>query len=175
VSSPFCVADYLQLASLGHHSVVLDVGGAVTGRICVVDGQAWSALDTHGEGLEAFRRMALAREVLVQCQALVGDPGPRTLSGTCESLLLEVARLHDEAQARRRPAEGGFTELALEDEPARTFDELFELAVEASLAKRLADALALFRQASALEPEDLKVKVNISRLEKLLQANGAAP
>lgn len=252
-SSPFGVADYLQLASLGHHSVVLDIGGAVTGRICVVEGQAWSATDPLGEGMEAFRRLALAREVLVQCQTLAGEPGPRSLTGSCESLLLECARLQDEAAAKRGPKAAGFTELALDEEPvvpksppppprippvvaspsvavrppgspkpvaapsaprpaappasaaplartapalsstsgppparpaaaavkpeappAPTFEDLFEQAVEASLSKRHADALVLFKQAAVLRPEDLKVKVNIARLEKLLAAAGAS-
>lgn len=175
-SSPFGVADYLQLASLGHHSVMLEISGAVSGRICVVEGQAWSASDQLGDGMAAFRRMALAREVLVQCQTLSGEPGPRTLTGSCESLLLECARLIDES-SREAP---GFTELSLEEQPAAApaapapapsqgFDELFEEAVEASLAKRHADALEIFRLAAAVRPDDLKVKVNISRLEKLLK------
>lgn len=161
-SSPFGVADYLQLASLGRHSVVLDVSGAVAGRICVVEGEAWSASDPHGEGMDAFRRLALAREVLVQCQALTGEPGPRTLSGSCESLLLEVARLQDEAHLAPTPP------------PARSFEEVFEAAVEASLARRHAEALEFFREAAQLEPKDLKVQVNIARLEKLLQDTGAS-
>lgn len=160
-SSPFGVADYLQLASLGRHSVVLELSGAVLGRICVVDGEAWSATDPHGEGMDAFRRLALAPDVLVQCQTLSGEPGPRSLSGSCESLLLEVARLQDEGQLEA-PA------------PVRSFEDLFEAAVEASLSRHHATALELFREAALLEPKDLKVQVNISRLEKLLQENGAS-
>lgn len=168
-NSPFGVADYLQLASLGHHSVVLDIGGAVTGRICVVQGEAWSASDEQGEGMPAFRRLALAADALVQCQALAEGPGPRSLTGSCESLLLECARLADEEQS------SAFTELALEESvvppriPPVSFDELFEQAVELALAKRHADSLELFRRAALLRPEDLKVKVNVARLEKLLQ------
>jgi len=145
----------------------------------------------------------------VRCQTLVVDPGPRSLTGSCESLLLECARLHDEAQTLGRTRADGFTELALEEPPPDavpttphpaprpyaspppptvpppprtepvtsssirrappTFEDLFEQAVECSLAKRHGDALELFRQAALLRPEDLKVKVNIARLEKLLR------
>jgi CheY-like chemotaxis protein len=177
-SSPFGVADYLQLASLGKHSVMLDIGGAVTGRITVVEGQAWAASDLQGEGMAAFRRLALAREVLVQCQTLMGEPGSRSLSGSCESLLLECARLADEAEHGRQ-TDDSFTELSLEEQPsapprpppvtAKTFEELFERAVEVSLTKQYALALEVFRQAAQLRPEDPKVKVNILRLQKILQ------
>lgn len=175
-ASPFGVADYLQLASLGRHSVVLEIGGALTGRIAVVEGEAWAAADHLGEGMPAFRRMALAHEVLVQCQTLTGDPGPRSLSGSCESLLLECARLLDEAAKGEGAA---FTEPAPEGAkqgvaPAMDFDALFEDAIEASLGKRYPEALELFRLAAALSPNDLKVKVNISRLEKILQLPGSS-
>jgi CheY-like chemotaxis protein len=162
-ASPFGVADYLQLASLGRHTVVLDIGGALTGRIAVVHGEAWAATDQHGEGMAAFRRMALTREVMVQCQTLTGDPGPRSLSGSCESLLLQCAQLADEAGMESK------TGLA----PAEDFDALFENAIEASLGKNHVEALELFRLAAAVCPEDPKVRVNISRLEKILQLPGA--
>lgn len=177
-SSPFGVADYLQLASLGRHSVMLDIGGSVTGRITVVEGEAWAATDQQGEGMAAFRRLAHARGVLVQCQTLVGEPGARSLSGSCESLLLECARLADEAE-RVGSGAPAFTELSLDEPPARstpappapapTFDELFERAVELSMNKQQAHALELFRQAAELRPDDPKVKANILRLQKILQ------
>jgi CheY-like chemotaxis protein len=192
ISSPFGVADYLQLASLGHHSVVLEIDGPVRGQINEVDGEAWSANDELGDGLSAFRRLALSRDVLVRCQTLSADPGARSLSGSCESLLLECARLQDESSHGAGGEPQGFTELALEEDtvpdsaptapepqPAVSarapppvvlqFEELFEQGVEASLAKRYGDALMLFQQARLQRPDDLKVKVNIARLEKLIQ------
>ena len=183
-SSPFGVADYLQLASLGHHSVVLDVGGECAGQIVVVQGDAWSAVDALGQGMDAFRRLAMAQGALVTCQTLVTEPGARTLSGSCESLLLECARLADEANVT-----GGFTELSLEENlvppspphapppppptiPKQDFDTLFEAGVEASLQKQYGLALESFRVAARLKPDDTKVKVNIARLEKLLAQQG---
>lgn len=196
-ASPFGVADYLQLASLGHHSVVLEVSGPAAGQIVVVQGEAWSAADGEGSGMDAFRRLAMAQGAMVTCQTLTTQPGERTLSGSCESLLLECARIADEAKARR-PANDGFTELTLDDglddaplelppaapapapvpapalppappaPPAPDFDALFEAGVEASLSKRYGDALQAFRAAEKLRPEDTKVKVNIARLEKLV-------
>ncbi len=50
----------------------------------------------------------------MQCQTLVGEPGARSLSGSCESLLLECARLGDEAE-RVGSGAPAFTELSLDD------------------------------------------------------------
>lgn len=193
IASPFGVADYLQLASLGHHSVVLEVSGEANGQIVVVQGEAWAATDQRGSGMDAFRRLAMAQGALVSCQTLTTEPGARTLQGSCESLLLECARLSDEARASRPGAVvDGFTELSLEEEeelapppevpvaapppppvaapPPKPpdFDALFEAGVEASLQKKYAAALEAFRAAGQLRPDDAKVKVNIARLEKLV-------
>jgi CheY-like chemotaxis protein len=167
--SPFGVADYLQLASLGHHSVVIEVsleGNA--GHLVVVDGEAWTAEDARGAGLAAFRRLALAPGAQVRCQTLHGEPGLRTLSGSAEALLLESARVADETR-------GTFTELSLEEPPAvvptptGSFDEWFDRGVEASLAKHHRQALAAFQQAARLAPHDPKTLANINRLQQLLE------
>lgn len=115
--TPFGVADYLQLAGMGRHSVVIDVRGR--GVIVVKDGVLWSARDEQGEGEEAFYRLALLHTD-VTCQALQEDPGQRTMKGGAEELLLEAARRSDEAagsKAAPAPADafGGFTELELEE------------------------------------------------------------
>lgn len=113
--TPFGVADYLQLAGMGRHSVVIDVRGR--GVIVVKEGVLWSARDGQGEGEDAFYRLALLHTD-VTCQALQEDPGPRTMKGGAEELLLEAARRSDEA-AESKAAPGadpfsGFTELDLE-------------------------------------------------------------
>jgi len=160
-ASPFGVSDYLQLASLGRHSVVIEVtSDSYTGHLVVLDGEAWTAQDTAGTGLAAFHRMALGPSGAVRCQTLTGDPGTRTLTGSAEALLLESARRADEAR-------GAFTELSLEQEPG--FEEWFDQGVEASLVKRHAEALAAFRRAARLRPDDPKTLANINRLEQLLK------
>lgn len=115
--TPFGVADYLQLAGMGRHSVVIDVRGR--GVIVVKDGVLWSARDEQGEGEAAFYRLALLHTD-VTCQALQDDPGPRTMKGGAEELLLEAARRSDEAAGSKAEAPskdpfGGFTELELEE------------------------------------------------------------
>lgn len=194
-ASPFGVSDYLQLASLGHHSVVIEVTSpTATGQLIVVDGQAWTAKDTNGDGMDAFRRLALSNRGQVRCQTFHGDPGPRTLHGSAEALLLETARVDDESRGSgqgSRPENDGDAhgDLALDEALAPTssptpaptplpipeakaeltFDDWFEKGIEASLQKRQPEALEAFRRAAELNPKDAKTQTNIVRLEHLLR------
>ena len=97
-SSPFSVADYLQIASMGQHSVEItlewDEGHA--GRIVVVNGQLWGAEDSWGHGADSFKRLAMATDVAIACTALRGDPGDRNITGSLEHMLLEAAQHLDE-------------------------------------------------------------------------------
>jgi CheY-like chemotaxis protein len=104
--APFCAADYLQLACMGHHSVEIVIAGAPGGpaRIRVVNGQVWSALDAQGQGVEAFKRSAFHREGPIECHALEGEPGPRDIETGTEALLIDAARELDE---RKRDAQAG--------------------------------------------------------------------
>lgn len=97
--APFGLADYMQLSSLGRHSVTIEVVGK--GRVTIFQGQVWSAVDGKGDGTAALQRLLGDTSSQVVCQALKGEPGPRTLSGSAEEVLLEAARLMDEGQARR--------------------------------------------------------------------------
>lgn len=96
--APFMVADYLQLACMGRHSVVIEVarGDRVAGRVLVVAGEAWSARDPRGCGEDAFRRIAFTRDGRVACRTLVDDPGPRDLHRAWEAMLMDAARVVDE-------------------------------------------------------------------------------
>lgn len=94
-STPFSVADYLQISCLGNHSVVLEVAGESPGMIVVHQGTVWSASDVEGGGEGAFYR--LATKTSVRCRALSGPPPDRNLERQWEFLLMESARLADEA------------------------------------------------------------------------------
>lgn len=96
--APFAVVDYLQLACLGKHSVAIDVASRDRrrGRIEVVRGDIWHAVDEHGTGPPAFKRLAFGTAAEVTCRTLHGAPGPRTIEGKWEALLMDSAREHDE-------------------------------------------------------------------------------
>lgn len=165
-ASPFGLCDFLQLASLGHHSVLIEVESATdVGQVLVVQGQAWSASDQRSTGIEAFTHLAQAPNAQVRCQAFNADPGLRTLEGSVEGLLLETARLADEAAHARARAPQQLEQPAA---PSESFDTWFERGVEASLARRHQAALEAFRAAAAVNPADSKTQANIMRLEELL-------
>ena len=99
--APFAPADYLQLACLGHRSVVIEVETATErGYISVHDGTLWTAADANGTGPDAFRRLAFLAGASVRVRGLRDDPGRRTITGNWEQVLLEAARELDEASAR---------------------------------------------------------------------------
>lgn len=95
--SPFEVADYVQLAGLSRRSVVIEVALASgLGRIVIRSGHLVAAFDAEGEGVEAFRRLALATQVPVACRPVAASEDQVNIDETCEAMLLEVARELDE-------------------------------------------------------------------------------
>jgi CheY-like chemotaxis protein len=103
--TPFSVVDYVQLACLGHHSLHIDVEFVkATGKVIVWQGELWHASDEQGEGAEAFCRLAFSKEGTVICSPMIGEPGPRTIQTHWEVLVLESARILDEAQHREKMA-----------------------------------------------------------------------
>jgi len=59
-------------------------------------GDIWHAVDEHGTGPPAFKRLAFGTAAEVTCRTLHGAPGPRTIEGKWEALLMDSAREHDE-------------------------------------------------------------------------------
>ncbi|MFT3774993.1 MAG: response regulator [Minicystis sp.] len=99
--APFAPADYLQLACLGHRSVVIEIeAGESRGLIVVNEGTLWTASDERGSGKEAFQRLAFKSGAMVRVRALRDEPGPRTIEGGWEQVLLDAARELDEASLR---------------------------------------------------------------------------
>lgn len=170
-ASPFGLADYVQLAGLGRRSVHLVVSreGALLGAVVIRDGEAWHAEDAQGQGAAAFRRLVTACDVSVE--ATYPSNTPKTLSGSCEQLLLDTMRLEDEDHRRDD------TDLAWDELSARrlatvppvvgpTFGELYERGIEALLDKRYADAFAAFSDAATLDRTP-SLEANLIRLRAM--------
>lgn len=136
--SPFAVTDYVQLASMGGHSVAIEVWSpAERGRIVIVGGELWSAEDSLGGGLEALRRMVFLGGTHVACRTLrKGEATRRNIEGTAESVLLDLAREHDESARGGRPAASSTTAEAGAPE-----DEWADVFAEASTAVEVPPAL----------------------------------
>jgi len=98
VDDPFTVADYVQLASLGRHSVLIEVvfPDARRGEVVMHDGELWSAEIGDRQGRDAFGLLAFARGCAIHCTRNASEPGARNLEGSGDALLLDAARLIDE-------------------------------------------------------------------------------
>ena len=103
---PFTLADYVQLAHFGKYSVQIELArdGEYVGMLTMQEGQAWSACDHQGEGIEAFLRLVALTDAAAMCSPFPTPPPERTLMGSGEHLLMEAARLADNTRARRAPS-----------------------------------------------------------------------
>ncbi|MEZ4229218.1 MAG: response regulator [Polyangiaceae bacterium] len=194
--APFSVPDYLQLACMGRHSVVVDVerGGQRLGEIVVWKGDVVSARDERGSGEDALRRLAFMKGSLVHCKTLLEQPREQNLEGNWEWLLMEAARQADElgnspddwqpeqhSAVMRAAAPADASDLfgaeeQTEQEPSpepelspaeRAFNEAWDRGIEALLAKRYTVALLAFQEAGELNPDDPKVRANLKRLHEM--------
>lgn len=164
---PFGAADYLQLACLGRHSVVITHRASETderpmGRIVVWRGELWSAEDDLGSGEEAFRRI-VPRTGVFRCHTLDRDPGPRLIEGGWEMMLLDSIRLADEE---------GLAELvALGKSPppsaAVEYEDAFDRGIAALLTRDYPAATRSFAEALAARPADPLATANLERLRAL--------
>lgn len=180
VDAPFAVVDYIQLACMGHRSVRIEFRGErFISWIVVKDGVLWAAEDHKGVGVPAFQRLAFRRDGQVDCTTLRDDPGQRTIHEGWESLLLEAARLLDEARVSEPEVRLSLAP-ALEDTPSvpppaepslseveERFALVWDRGLQALLARHYQDALGAFIEARELCPEDRKVQANIARLEAM--------
>ncbi|MCB9526840.1 MAG: response regulator [Myxococcales bacterium] len=120
IESPFTLADYLQLACMGRHSVRLEVvrRGEVAGAIDVYRGQVWAARAGDAQGEQAVAVLAFGTPGASTVVKRTGeDPGPRDVHKPWQHILLNAARLHDEAlrDRERRPDESGELPSGIDD------------------------------------------------------------
>lgn len=108
---PFGLIDYLQLASFSRRSLLLNVRliDGSTGQLAIVGGDAHRArLDEldgpRRRGLAAIEAMMRATIATLEIDDLHGDPGEREIEMPTHGLLIELARIEDEARGGRRPA-----------------------------------------------------------------------
>ncbi len=188
-SSPFCLADYLQLAGYSRRTVRIDLyhDGEKLGAVWVMDGEGYHAEDGRGTGESALRRLLVASDVTVECHAVHGPPkAARTLDKSCEELLIDSTRFFDEAardglelEAAVEPALAALeVAAAAQDRPTltcpvtprsaapETFDQLYARGVEALLSRSYADAYSSFAAARKLG-STTGLETNLKRLRAM--------
>lgn len=186
--TPFGPSDYIQLACLGHRSVLIEVeSDAGEGSIVVHQGVLWTASDTQGEGEDAFRRLVFLPKAAAHVRSWSGEAGPRTIHRGWEAMLLDAARELDErSRGLTHGGETPFDDTSFElqeidvpvvsPEPAKepepdpdevAFTRAFDRGVTFLLAKDYAGAFAAFTEAAARRPDDAKTQANLERLKQL--------
>jgi CheY-like chemotaxis protein len=184
---PFGVADFVQLAAMGRHTVRLECFDAQrrpTGTVVMVRGELWSAVDDKGEGKDAFGRLCLRERLTVRCVNAGDSVGPRNVEGSWEALLLDAAREADESAVGGRgrrtsfppPRAAALTSWRPPSAPPmeaapEVVDDGFamhwEEAVLAMLARDHDAARAALEHCRQLRPDDQAVLANLQRLDAL--------
>ncbi|MCB9914164.1 MAG: DUF4388 domain-containing protein [Planctomycetes bacterium] len=99
----FPTGDYLQMVCIGMHSVRLEVfmpdAQEPTGALFVQRGVLWNARDGIGAGEGAARRLLRLVGATALCRPLSEDPGPRKITVSAQSLLIEAAVEQDHSKA----------------------------------------------------------------------------
>ena len=186
---PFGVAEYMQIACLGGHSVRITVRGgrskAAIGEVIVHRGALWSARDAASSGIDAFRRLLFSTSALVEAHAMTGEPGPRTSVGPGEAALRDAARAADEN--RRDGIEDDLLAdltvdldeleppplvLSAPLEPAPepeldAFEQARERGASALLERDYAAAYEALSEAERIRPGDRTVEANLVRLRQM--------
>lgn len=98
--SLFQVVDYLQLAGLSRHSLVLDVEleTGERGSIEMVDGEIWNVFLGGSTGEPALERLIVSRASRVETRPLKQTPARAQMRKQPESVLIETAQRIDAAR-----------------------------------------------------------------------------
>jgi CheY-like chemotaxis protein len=103
---PFHVQDFLQLASLGRHSLRLkfEMENGMVAHCDVVEGELWSVQYGEDEGVNALYRFLDLPVFSISYQSLTRIPASHNIQTPLQGLLLEYARQKDEAKLQQTTA-----------------------------------------------------------------------
>lgn len=143
-ADPFGVTDYLQLASFNRRSLTIEVRleDGREGQVIVVDGEAWSASlsatprGSPARGVDAIAVLVSEPIAIIEVRELREQPAAPEITTPTQMLLLDLARVQDEARRADTPALSGvfarpvnlefeeleFDEVDASDAPAPTDD-----------------------------------------------------
>ncbi|MFO7567770.1 MAG: hypothetical protein R6X02_34325 [Enhygromyxa sp.] len=165
---PFGITDYLQLASFNRRSLVVEthLEDGRDGQIVVVDGEVWASnlsAASGGAGLfgvEAIAELVAKPVAVIEVHELREHPAAREITTPTQMLLLDLARILDEARRAEAPEASGvfavpleFDELDFEERGPNEEPEPEPVLDADEALRRLLSSLA--SDAPALTPEEL--------------------
>jgi DNA-binding response OmpR family regulator len=163
VGPAFQVSDYLQLAGMGRHSVILEVsvGENESGRLEVVEGELWNASFGRLTGKEAVLAMLDLPTNAVASLALIVLPEARQIEESIDALLLDQARRMDESRRSQQAAAGDAGSI-------ESYAMAFEIGMKAVENEDWSGATAAFSRALERRPGDARARYNLERIHKML-------
>ncbi len=169
-SGVFDLADYLQLACLGRHSVALKIATEASpqGVVEIVDGDAWTAGCGELRGEEALAVLLDGRVTEVSATVLESKPENRQIQSRMEQILLERARRRDESRLRGEPDPDRPDRASPARRPGEYHRALIE-GVKAGLAGNLPKAREAFELALKIRPGDSRAEFNLRRIRRLAE------
>ena len=166
---PFDLSDYLQLASLRQHTVLLQVLSPVDrhlGWVEIIEGQVWCASAGLSVGEKALSKLLFGGEHQVLCACLDRASRQREIHLPTENLLLELARREDERK-RRPKLVPALIEGRARKEPWGETDDFtvaFLQGFRAAMEGDYSLAARSFRVACDLRPSDFRVRANLAQV-----------
>ncbi len=167
-SAPFDLADYLHLASLKKHSVLLQVlslKGTHRGWVEIVEGEVWCVSAGLSVGEKALAKLLFEGDHQVSCETLEKPGRPREIHRSVDNLLLELARIEDERKHRGHAGlelvQGGPRKVS---EECDDFSQAFQRGFQAALQRNYAQAAEWFRKALEIQPTDLRARANLDQV-----------
>lgn len=170
---PFSLSDFLQLAGMGHHSVVLRIerDDESIGALVLETGRLVYAADTLGRGEEAVRRLLFdhdPRTVHVRYERLEGPPPATNIGRSWQAILLDAACTHDEDSRDLDVADPRDVVEVDDRAPSEHhFEAFYEAGVDALLRKDYEEAFEAFLAASKIVVGDRRVAANLARLAEM--------
>jgi len=107
--NPFQLTDFIQLAGMGGHSVAIRcrLPGGEPCQVDIYKGEIWAASAGRHQAMDAILRLVSEAVTDLSYETLAQPPAHRQITDRWEAVLMEAARLHDEAG--RSPSENPTT------------------------------------------------------------------
>lgn len=190
--TPFDLAELIQLACMGVHSVRLEISvhGTHVGEVQVHEGELWSVRDARGRGADALERLLFVEHAHIEASVLEpAQIAKRSITVPTQQALMDAARAHDERRRLEPPVvrrkdsmfpdplpdplhepfpvrESGVLPSDFRAATLEHFEQLRGRAAEALLDRRLDEAYQLLVEAAELETHPW-VEANLERLREL--------
>ena len=159
----FQLSEYLQTACNGMHSVKLNIteDDLLIGNITIDNGSLLNAIDNKGNGVDAFKRLLLNKNIKVEMKQLAQDEKKQIIGVKCEELIFRIFTTKDREKSLLNLSKKAVSELS-------PFDIKMNKGINLLLEKDYKAALPVFTEIGKEFPGDKQVQSILKRLSELL-------